>query len=429
MMMNMKETKKMNNEKMDYTENEQLEEQTLNDEEMDTEQKEEKEQSGKKTAIVVAGAVLCAALLFGGIACIGHRMHQKNLDQKLSDISAQISMTEDGLQEKVQDAVDAYIAEYGSRAILLSSMSDEDVEAMIDYLIGKMDSMEFSDGQKEVLLEVIRKALKDDPDLTVSSKVMLSDAAKDYISKSITEALENGGAADSVETIVERVLQKEGASGQTQYTFSDSDIDAIKKKIMSELSNGTQGTAGAKGEKGDKGDKGDTGATGKRGADGEDGYTPVKGKDYFTDYEIDNIESVITAALKNYISNDVTNFTNELKTSITKELERSSEELKKLISLHETLIQSNTSRLQSDESWIAALKVIIDQNTQLIEANKTEAENALEEAVQTLRGEMGEQKEDLQEQISAVDPKLASFSLTDNGDGTYTLNITDPVAE
>ena len=424
MVMNMKESKKMNNEKMDYTENEQPEEQALNNEEMDTEQ-EEKERSGKKTAIVAAGAVLCAALLFGGIACIGHRMHQKNLDQKLSDISAQITMTEDGLQEKVQDAVDAYIAEYGTRAILLSSMSDEDVEAMIDYLIGKMDGMEFSDGQREVLREVIRKALKDDPDLTVSSKVMLSDAAKDYISKSITDALENGGAADSVETIVERVLQKEGASGQTQYTFSDSDIDAIKKKIMFELSNGVQGTAGTKGEKGDKGDKGDTGAAGKKGTAGEDGYTPVKGKDYFTDYEINNIESVITAALKNYISNDVTNFTNELKTSITKELERSSEELKKLISLHETLIQSNTSRMQSDESWIAALKVIIDKNTediqtnrdaidantQLIEANKTEAENALEEAVQTLRGEM------------------ASFSLTDNGDGTYTLNIIDPVAE
>lgn len=46
---------------------------------------------------------------------------------------------------------------------------------------------------------------------------------------------------------------------------------------------GLRGEQGERGEKGEKGDKGDTGAAGTNGKDGADGYTPVLGKDYFTD--------------------------------------------------------------------------------------------------------------------------------------------------
>lgn len=61
---------------------------------------------------------------------------------------------------------------------------------------------------------------------------------------------------------------------------------------------GDKGDTGAKGEKGDKGDtgaQGEKGVDGKDGADGEngkdgqDGYTPVKGTDYFTDNDKDEI--------------------------------------------------------------------------------------------------------------------------------------------
>ena len=58
-----------------------------------------------------------------------------------------------------------------------------------------------------------------------------------------------------------------------------------------------------KGEKGDKGDKGDTGANGKdgtNGKDGVDGYTPVKGKDYFTETDKSEIVSSVIAAVPVY---------------------------------------------------------------------------------------------------------------------------------
>ena len=58
-----------------------------------------------------------------------------------------------------------------------------------------------------------------------------------------------------------------------------------------------------KGEKGDKGDKGDTGANGKdgtNGKDGVDGYTPVKGKDYFTETDKAEIVSSVIEALPVY---------------------------------------------------------------------------------------------------------------------------------
>ena len=57
------------------------------------------------------------------------------------------------------------------------------------------------------------------------------------------------------------------------------------------------------GEQGDKGDKGDTGANGKdgtNGKDGVDGYTPVKGKDYFTETDKAEIVASVIASLPVY---------------------------------------------------------------------------------------------------------------------------------
>lgn len=58
---------------------------------------------------------------------------------------------------------------------------------------------------------------------------------------------------------------------------------------------GDTGAQGKQGEQGEKGEKGDTGAQGAKGdkgdtgAAGKDGVTPVKGKDYFTDDEVESI--------------------------------------------------------------------------------------------------------------------------------------------
>ena len=60
---------------------------------------------------------------------------------------------------------------------------------------------------------------------------------------------------------------------------------------------GPQGPAGNDGAKGDKGDKGDTGEQGPRGEKGQDGYTPVKGKDYFTEADKQEMVDLVLAAI------------------------------------------------------------------------------------------------------------------------------------
>lgn len=57
--------------------------------------------------------------------------------------------------------------------------------------------------------------------------------------------------------------------------------------------------SGATGLQGPKGDKGDTGALGATGAKGADGYTPVKGTDYWTEDDKQEIIAEVLAALGN----------------------------------------------------------------------------------------------------------------------------------
>lgn len=63
-----------------------------------------------------------------------------------------------------------------------------------------------------------------------------------------------------------------------------------------------------KGEKGDQGDKGDKGDKGEKGDTGDAGITPVKGVDYFTDNEIEEIQ--------NNIKEEVNTQINEVNTKI-----------------------------------------------------------------------------------------------------------------
>ena len=59
-------------------------------------------------------------------------------------------------------------------------------------------------------------------------------------------------------------------------------------------------SANLKGEKGDPGTNGKDGTNGTNGKDGVDGYTPVKGKDYFTETDKAEIVSAVIAALPVY---------------------------------------------------------------------------------------------------------------------------------
>jgi hypothetical protein len=62
---------------------------------------------------------------------------------------------------------------------------------------------------------------------------------------------------------------------------------------------GPVGQQGAKGDKGDKGDTGDTGATGADGKDGADGTTPIRGVDYWTEADKNEIKSYCEDAILN----------------------------------------------------------------------------------------------------------------------------------
>ena len=59
-------------------------------------------------------------------------------------------------------------------------------------------------------------------------------------------------------------------------------------------------SANLKGEKGDPGANGKDGTNGTNGKDGVDGYTPVKGKDYFTETDKAEIVSSVIAELPIY---------------------------------------------------------------------------------------------------------------------------------
>lgn len=68
-----------------------------------------------------------------------------------------------------------------------------------------------------------------------------------------------------------------------------SDGTTFQQKLDSGALKGDPGKDGAPGEKGDPGEKGADGAPGKDGAKGADGKTPVKGVDYFTPAEVEQV--------------------------------------------------------------------------------------------------------------------------------------------
>lgn len=59
-------------------------------------------------------------------------------------------------------------------------------------------------------------------------------------------------------------------------------------------------SANLKGEKGDKGEQGIQGIQGAKGSDGKDGYTPIKGKDYYTEADKTEMVNAVISALPKY---------------------------------------------------------------------------------------------------------------------------------
>ena len=61
--------------------------------------------------------------------------------------------------------------------------------------------------------------------------------------------------------------------------------------------NGADGKDGAKGEKGDKGDRGEQGIQGKQGPKGDKGDKPIRGTDYWTEADKDEIKAYVEEAI------------------------------------------------------------------------------------------------------------------------------------
>lgn len=115
-----------------------------------------------------------------------------------------------------------------------------------------------------------------------------------------------GKAADRAEEIAEAIGPGGGDAGQDGVTFIPS---VSKDGVISWTNNGgmdnpeSVNIAGPQGEKGDtgpqgpQGDKGDKGDKGDTGSDGKDGYTPVRGADYWTAEDKEQMVSDVLAAI------------------------------------------------------------------------------------------------------------------------------------
>ena len=103
------------------------------------------------------------------------------------------------------------------------------------------------------------------------------------------------------------VLTITSASGTSSADLKGEKGDPGEQGLKGEKGDtGAQGLPGEKGEKGDtgpageKGDKGDTGAQGIQGVQGEPGKTPVRGTDYWTETDREQIVSDVLATLPVY---------------------------------------------------------------------------------------------------------------------------------
>jgi hypothetical protein len=101
---------------------------------------------------------------------------------------------------------------------------------------------------------------------------------------------------------------RDGQDGQDGYT----PIKGVDYFDGRDGTNGKDGEPGAKGDKGEKGEKGDPGEKGEQGPQGDpgekgepgepgaDGKTPVKGTDYFTAADKQEMVTAVLAALPKY---------------------------------------------------------------------------------------------------------------------------------
>lgn len=99
----------------------------------------------------------------------------------------------------------------------------------------------------------------------------------EYVKDITLEDIEKWNNAKT-EVTADDVTFEDGSTFQEKY-----DNGELKGEKGDTGEQGIQGIQGEKGDKGDKGDAGINGTNGINGKDGADGKTPVKGVDYFTE--------------------------------------------------------------------------------------------------------------------------------------------------
>ena len=286
----------------------------------------------------------------------------------------------------------------------------------------------------------------------------------------------------SVLASIGSVRGETGATGATGPAGRDGadGKDGIDGRDGKDGENGKDGTEGKKGEDGKNGVDGRDGRDGKdgingtNGRDGKDGYTPVKGTDYFTEKEVDSIIATITGSMEKYVNgiapvkgkdyftdeeiktisavikSDMTDLFNESIEKITKNYEVGISELdSKLtdeIHVNVTTLENTIGTLETNvnsrfEEIISAINVklseVVTAFNDSMTAFRTDMEgkfaNLSERTDNKLSDIESETNEKIQSLADSTETALqeivdneASFELITNGDGTYTLKITDP---
>lgn len=409
----------------------------------------------KKKALVVALTAIALTVVLGTTIFFAMRSDKSGAKDIASEIGETFTVAEEAeLDERINKAIDEYIADFSKQKFFSEVMTSEDKSALGKDIISEL-SKEMSDEELTQMKEILVKLFSDDSTLTITGSAYFTDETKAYIAQNIKAAVHDaitGYSSDGgehyteLQTTIERIVSESVGNGNVGYTLSQTDLDNIRQSVLSSIGtlkgetgaagrngadgkngidgkdgkdgidgkngengkdgkdgengkNGVDGRDGRDGKDGVNGTNGRDGANGQDGRDGKDGYTPVKGTDYFTEKEIESIIETITSQTEKYVDKKEVDATVAITENIQKEVtEVFNEALKKATEEYQVGISNLDSKL-------------------------TEILNSLKSYVDTETSSLSKETED---KITALEDSQATFELVNNSDGTYTLKITDP---
>lgn len=144
-----------------------------------------------------------------------------------------------------------------------------------DYTYEETEVFKYKNLEQKMLIELAGKA-----DIDSTGKIIAAQLPEGLLTQ------------DNLNAAIDAAITQAKESGELDGEKGEDGISATHEwngtTLVITSASGTS-SADLKGEKGDKGDKGDTGVA------GADGYTPVKGRDYFTESDINEIVNAVYA--------------------------------------------------------------------------------------------------------------------------------------